>query len=116
MEPTFSPEVKREKNLVLGSIFSLIILFLTLLLFVVLVKSDSNVNNFPKRSFAFFMNVLFVGVLGIVAYVLFLFWTKLNILQTMFFFVIMFIPASFIVYKALKNHKIEITVDRDEED
>ena len=116
MEPTFSPEVKREKNLVVGSIFSLIILFLTLLLFVVLVKSDSNVKNFPKRSFAFFMNVLFVGVLGIVAYVLFLFWTKFNILQTMFFFVIMFIPASFIVYKALKNHKIEITVDRDEED
>jgi hypothetical protein len=115
MEPTFSPEVKREKNLVIASIFSLIILFLTLLLFIVLVKSDSNVNNFPKSSFGFFMNVLFIGVLAIVAYVLFLFWTKYNILQTMFFFVIMLIPASFIVYKALKNHKIEITVEREED-
>ena len=115
MEPTFSPEVKREKNLVIASIFSLIILFLTLLLFIVLVKSDSNVKNFPQSSFGFFMNVLFIGVLGIVAYVLFLFWTKYNILQTMFFFVIMFIPASFIVYKALKNHKIEITVEREED-
>ena len=115
MEPTFQPEVKREKNLVIGTVFSFIILFLTLLLFVVLVKSESNVNNFPKSSFAFLMNVMFIGVLGVVAYVLFLFWTKFNILQTMFFFVLMFIPASFIVYKALKNHKIEIVVERDEE-
>ena len=115
MEPTFQPEVKREKNLVIGTIFSFIILFLTLLLFLVLIKSESNVNNFPKSSFAFLMNVMFVGVLGVVAYVLFLFWTKFNILQTMFFFVLMLIPASFIVYKALKNHKIEIVVDREEE-
>ena len=116
MEPTFSPEVKREKNLVVGSIFSLLILVLTLLLLIVLVKSDSNVRNFPKDSFAFLMNVLFVGVLGVVAYILFLFWTKCNILQTMFFFVIMSIPVSFIVYKALKNHEIEITVEKKEED
>ena len=115
MEPTFSPEVKREKNLVVASIFSLIILILTLVLFIVLVKSESNVSNFPKRSFAFLMNVLFIGVLLIVAYVLFLFWTKYNILQTMFFFVIMSIPASFIVYKALKNHTIEITVEKEED-
>ena len=115
MEPTFSPEVKREKNLILGTIFSFIILFLTFLLFIVLIKSESNVNNFPKNSFAFLMNVMFVGVLGIVAYVLFLFWTKFNILQTMFFFVIMFIPASFIVYKALKSHRIEIVVEREED-
>ena len=113
MEPTFSPEVKREKNMVIASIFSFIILLLTLLLFIVLAKSESNIKNFPKSSFAFLMNVLFIGVLGIVAYVLFLFWTKYNILQTMFFFVIMFIPASFIVYKALKNHKIEITIERE---
>ena len=113
MEPTFSPEVKREKNMVVASIFSFIILLLTLLLFIILAKSDSNIKNFPKSSFAFLMNVLFIGVLGIVAYVLFLFWTKYNILQTMFFFVIMFIPASFIVYKALKNHKIEITIERE---
>ena len=115
MEPTFTPEVKREKNLVIASIFSIFILILTVLLFVVLIKSESNVNNFPKDSFGFLMNVLFIGVLGIVAYVLFLFWTKLNILQTMFFFVIFFIPASFIVYKALKNHKIEITIPKEEE-
>ena len=115
MEPTFTPEVKREKNLVIASVFSVIILILTLLLFVVLIKSESNINNFPKDSFGFMMNVLFIGVLGVVAYVLFLFWTKLNILQTMFFFVIFFIPASFIVYKALKNHIIEITVAKEEE-
>ena len=113
MEPTFSPEVKREKNMIVASIFSFIILILTFFLFIVLVKSDSNMKNFPKSSFAFMMNVLFIGVLVSVTYILFLFWTKYNILQTMFFFVIMFIPASFIVYKALKNHKIEITVERE---
>ena len=115
MEPTFSPEPKREKNLVIGSIFSIIILLLTFLLLIVLAKSGSNVNNFPKESFGFLMNILFVGVLAVVAYILFLFWTVFNILQTMFFFVIMFIPVSFIVYKALKNHKIEITVEKEEE-
>ena len=115
MEPTFSPEVKREKNFVIASIFSCFILFLTVLLIIVLIKSDSNINNFPKGSFAFFMNVLFIGVLLIFAYVLFLFWTKFNILQTMFFFVVTLIPVSFIVYKALKNHQIEITVPKRED-
>ncbi len=113
MEPTFSPEVKREKNMTIALIFSGIILLLTLGLFVVLVKSNSNINNFPKSTFAFLMNILFIGVLGVVAYVLFLFWTVYNILQTMFFFVVMCLPASFIVYKALKNHKIEIVPDDD---
>ena len=115
MEPTFTPEPKREKNLLVATVFSFIILFLTLLLIIVLVKSGSNISNFPKGTFAFLMNNLFVGVLLVVAYVLYLFWTKYNILQTMFFFVIMFLPASFIVYKALKNHKIEITVEREED-
>ena len=115
MEPTFSPEVKREKNFVIASIFSCFILFLTVLLIIVLIKSDSNVNNFPKGSFAFFMNVLFIGVLLVFAYVLFLFWTKFNILQIMFFFVVTLIPVSFIVYKALKNHQIEITVPKSED-
>jgi hypothetical protein len=115
MEPTFTPEPKREKNLVVATVFSFIILFLTLLLIIVLVKSGSNISNFPKGTFAFLMNNLFIGVLLVVAYVLYLFWTKYNILQTMFFFVIMFLPASFIVYKALKNHKIEITVEREED-
>ena len=109
MEPTFSPEPKREKNLLIGSIFSFIIFGLTFMLIIVLIKSDSNVNNFPKSSFGFVMNLLFIGVLGTVAYILFLFWVKYNILQTMFFFVVMSIPACFIVYKALKNHRIEIS-------
>ena len=115
MEPTFSPEVKREKNMTIATIFSGVILLLTVLLFVVLAKSNSNIQNFPKSTFAFLMNVLFVGVLGLFAYILFLFWTKYNILQTMFCFVVLFIPVSFIVYKALKNLRIEIVVDKEEE-
>ena len=115
MEPTFSPEVKREKNMAIATVFSGIILVITILLIVVLVKSDSNIQNFPKSPFASFMNILFVGVLGLVAYILFLFWTKYNILQTMFCFVVISLPVCFIVYKALKNHRIEIVVDKDEE-
>ena len=116
MEPTFSPEVKREKNMTIATIFSGFILILTILLFVVLAKSDSNVKNFPKTPFARLMNILFVGVLLLVAYILFLFWTKYNILQTMFFFVVLCIPISFIVYKALKNHEIEIVVKKDDDE
>ena len=117
MEPTFSPEVKREKNMTIALIFSGIIIVLTILLFIVLVKSDSNIQNFPKskNAFAFLMNVLFVGILGLFAYILFLFWTKYNILQTMFFFVVLCIPVCFISYKALKNHRIEIVVDKEED-
>ena len=114
MEPTFSPEPKREKNLLIGTIFSFIILGLTVMLIIVLIKSDSNVNNFPRTSFGFLMNILFIGVLGGVGYILFLFWVKFNILQTMFIFVVIFIPTSFICYKALKNHKIEINIYKEE--
>ena len=117
MEPTFSPEVKREKNMTIALIFSGIIIVLTVLLFIVLVKSDSNIQNFPKskNAFAFLMNVLFVGILCLFAYILFLFWTKYNILQTMFCFVVLCIPVCFISYKALKNHRIEIVVDKEED-
>ena len=116
MEPTFSPEQSRSKNQTIGVLFSGIIFGLTFLLLIVLVKSKSNVDNFPKSVFGSMMNILFIGVLGTVAYILFLFWVKYNILQTMKFFVFMAIPVCFIVYKALKNHRIEITVERDEED
>ena len=117
MEPTFSPEVKREKNMTIALIFSGIIIVLTILLFIVLVKSDSNIQNFPKskNAFSFLMNLLFVGILGLFAYILFLFWTKYNILQTMFCFVVLCIPVCFISYKALKNHRIEIVVDKEED-
>ena len=47
---------------------------LTLLLLIIFVKSDSNLSNFQKDSFAFLINVLFVGLLRVVAYILFLFW------------------------------------------
>ena len=52
MEPTFTPEVKREKNMTIATIFSGIICILTILLIIVLIKSDSNIRNFPRSSFA----------------------------------------------------------------
>ena len=116
MEPTFTPEVKREKNMVIATVFSGIICFLTILLIVVLVKSDSNIRNFPRSSFASLMNMLFVCILFIIAYILFLFWTKYNILQIMFCFVVISLPVCFIVYKALKNHQIEIVPDKDDDE
>ena len=116
MEPTFSPEVKREKNMTIATVFSGIICILTILLIVVLVKSDSNIRNFPRSSFASLMNMLFVCILFVIAYILFLFWTKYNILQIMFCFVVICLPVSFIVYKALKNHQIEIEPDRDDDE
>ena len=116
MEPTFSPEVKREKNMTIATVFSGIICILTILLIVVLVKSDSNIRNFPRSSFASLMNMLFVCILFIIAYILFLFWTKYNILQIMFCFVVICLPVSFIAYKELKNHQIEIEPDRDDDE
>lgn len=115
MEPTFSPEQSRSKNQGVGVVFSGVILGLTGGLIIVLIKSKSNVDNFPKGVYGSMMNILFIGVLGSVCYVLFLFWVKLNILQTMKLFVFMAIPAVIIVYQALKNHRIEVTVEKDDE-
>ncbi len=113
MEPTFSPETNRAKNQTIGVIFSMIILGLTVGLCMVLIRSKSNVENFPKVfNFGTLMNLLFVTLLGVVAFILFMFWVKWNILQTMFYFVVLLLPASFIIYKALKNHQIEIDVEK----
>lgn len=116
MEPTFSPDTNRQKNQFLGIVFSVIILGFTVILIYVVLKSKSNIANFPKAPFGSLMNLLFVTLLGLIAYILFLFWVKLNILETMFIFVLMVIPATFIIYKALKNHEIEIVVEKPEED
>ncbi len=114
MEPTFSPETNRAKNQTIGVIFSMIILGLTFALVIVLIRSKSNISNFPQGSFGALMNLMFMTILGVVVYILFMFWIKWNILQTMFYFVVMLLPASFIIYKALKNHQIEIGVEKEE--
>ncbi len=115
MEPTFRPEPPRDKNLVIASVFSLVILGITGMLIIVLFRTKSNVMNFPKNSYGGIMNILFVLILFGFAYILMLFWVNLNILETMFIFVVMFIPAGFITYKALKNHQIEIVKETEEE-
>ena len=108
-------EQKSLKNKMQPKMDSGIICILTILLIIVLIKSDSNIRNFPRSSFASLMNMLFVCILFVIAYILFLFWTKYNILQIMFCFVVICLPVSFIVYKALKNHQIEIEPDKDDE-
>jgi hypothetical protein len=49
-----------------------------------------------------------VIVLFTVAYVLLLFWLKLNIIQTMLILGAMAVPAGLIVYRALRNITIEV--------
>ena len=52
--------------------------------------------------------MLFIILVLVIAYILVLFWMKLNILQTFGIFVVMFIPGVSIVYQAMKNLNIEI--------
>ena len=53
-------------------------------------------------------NLLFIMFVVAIAYVLILFWIKLNILQTLGIFFIMFIPGVTIVYQAMKNLNVDI--------
>lgn len=67
-----------------------------------------NVNSlpkeFPKSLYSFLLVLVIIGY----AYLLFIFWVKINIIQTLLVIFACAIPCSFIFYKALKNIKIEI--------
>ena len=109
MEPTFNEENQLDKNKFLGIVFSSLIIACGFLLLGIL-KYNNNINldNFPKEKIGGLFNLLFVMFVIAIAYVLILFWIKLNILQTFGIFVIMFIPGVTIVYQAMKNLKVDI--------
>jgi hypothetical protein len=109
MEPTFNPENTLEKNKFLGVVFTAIIIFCFFVLFGLLNYNDYiNFGNFPKEKMGGIFNMLFIILVLVIAYILVLFWMKLNILQTFGIFVVMFIPGVSIVYQAMKNLNIEI--------
>ena len=109
MEPTFNEENQLDKNKFLGIVFSSLIIACGFLLLGIL-KYNNNINldNFPKEKIGGLFNLLFVMFVIAIAYVLILFWIKLNILQTFGIFVIMFIPGVTIVYQAMKNLNVEV--------
>ena len=108
MEPTFNPEQSLNKNYLFSMIFCGCILFVCFGLLVTLKTVGVNVNNFPQGHLAKLYSVGFVVLLSLYVYIIALFWVKLNILQTLGIFAVVFIPGAFIVYKAMKNLKIEI--------
>ena len=109
MEPTFNEETSLDKNKFFGILFSTIIICFCFLLFGILNYNNFvNLQNFPKEKIGSLFNLLFVCFVVSIAYVLVLFWVKLNILQTFGIFVIMFIPGVTIVYQAMKNLKVDI--------
>ncbi len=109
MEPTFTPENSLDKNKVFGILFSCLIAVSCFILFGVLNYNDFiNLGNFPKEKVGGLFNFLFIMLVILIAYILVLFWVKLNILQTFGIFVFLFIPGVTIVYQAMKNLKVEI--------
>ena len=109
MEPTFNEETSLDKNKFFGILFSGMIIGCCFLLFGILNYNNYvNLQNFPKEKIGSLFNILFVMLVVSIAYVLVLFWIKLNILQTFGIFVIMFIPGVTIVYQAMKNLKVDI--------
>lgn len=67
-------------------------------------------SRFPRASqkSAFLFSLAFVILILLFTYVFFLFFLKLNIIQTLLAIVILGIPGSAVVYKTLSNHIIEI--------
>ena len=89
-------------------IFCGIIIALIIALFAVLNKSGVNMDNFPRGYTGKLYNVFFILLMLLFAYVLVFFWLKLNILQTLGIFTMLFIPGGITLYKAMKNVKIDI--------
>jgi hypothetical protein len=109
MEPTFNEENSLDKNKFFGIIFTSLIIGCGILLLGILKYNNYiNLDNFPKEKMGGLFNLLFIMFVVAVAYVLILFWIKLNILQTLGIFVIMFIPGVTIVYQAMKNLNVDI--------
>ena len=108
MEPTFTQEVSLHKNFGFSMIFCGIIIALIIALFAVLNKSGVNMDNFPRGYTGKLYNVFFILLMLLFAYVLVFFWLKLNILQTLGIFTMLFIPGGITLYKAMKNVKIDI--------
>ena len=109
MEPTFNEENSLDKNKFFGIIFTSLIIGCGILLLGILKYNNYiNLDNFPKEKMGGLFNLLFIMFVVAIAYVLILFWIKLNILQTLGIFVIMFIPGVTIVYQAMKNLNVDI--------
>jgi hypothetical protein len=108
MIPSQPQLVSKNEHFVIGCIASVIILMLTCCLLITLINNNANVKAFPTDKVGALFNLLFIGVLGLITLILYLFWVKLNILQTLKIFVIIFFPCAIIVYQSLKTHKIDV--------
>ena len=106
MLPTFSSETSLNKSPIASLFFSTLIGLTGFGLITVLTSLKYNVSNFGGSSY--FYSLLFIVFTLLLCYIIFLFWIKLNILQTLGIFVLLFIPWVIIVYQAMKNIKIDI--------
>lgn len=114
MEPTFPPEIDRNKHKNLGMFFSFLILAASCFCLVIAQKIGANLKGFPSFSFGGKFNILFVALLLTIVLILFLFWVKLNIVQTMKIYAALLLPATLIVYKAMKENNIKILGEKEE--
>jgi hypothetical protein len=69
-------------------------------------KIKANIDNLGKTNYIF--SVLFILFIFLVAYVLVIFFLKLNIVQTLFIFGVLTVPGLIISYKALSSINIDI--------
>ena len=72
-------------------------------------SNGMNFRNFPRVDKSLqIISFLFVFIVIFYAYLLFLFWIKLNIIQTIFILIVTSVPASIVVFKIITNVEIEI--------
>jgi len=108
LEHTFAP-VQHTKTSLAAPIFSVIIILVTLIYMKYLKSNGMNFRNFPRVDKSLqIISFLFVFIVIFYAYLLFLFWIKLNIIQTIFILIVTSVPASIVVFKIITNVEIEI--------
>lgn len=90
-------------------VFCSIILLLLAAYFIYVQKSRANLSNFPKSSQSgFIYNIAFVIFVMLIAYILVLFWLKLNIVQTILALLVIILPGSVVVFKAMSHINIDV--------
>lgn len=108
MLPTFTQELKLKSNIVFSSTFcGLIIISFFILLYVIKVVG-ANTNKFPSESKKAFYSCLFIILLLFFGLLMIMFWIKLNLVQILTIFGLIFLPSIFIIYNSMKSIKIEV--------
>lgn len=108
IEHVFQPENK-NKRVFLAPIFTIIVIVVAVFYGLNLKLMNVNLERFPKKDkFNSLVSLCFVVILLLAGCLLFFFWIRLNVLQTLSLILLSMIPILGVIYKTLSVVEIDI--------